>query len=75
MAVGGLAVKPWYVGQTAECLACHRPDDRDALERLADLAFEGARPQPGNAFKLPQARAAIVRAFRTLAERYAGDRS
>jgi xanthine dehydrogenase YagS FAD-binding subunit len=75
MAVGGLAVKPWYVGQTAECLACHRPDDRDALERLADLALEGALPQPGNAFKLPQASAAIVRACQTLAERYAGDRS
>jgi xanthine dehydrogenase YagS FAD-binding subunit len=45
------------------------------LERLADLALEGARPQPGNAYKLPQARGAIVRAFRTLAERYAGDRS
>jgi xanthine dehydrogenase YagS FAD-binding subunit len=75
MALGGLAAKPWYVGQTAKCLVGHRPDDRDALERLADLALEGARPQPGNAYKLPQARGAIVRAFRTLDERYAGDRS
>jgi hypothetical protein len=41
------------------------------LERLADLALEGARPRPGNAFNLPRARAAIARAFQTLAERYA----
>jgi xanthine dehydrogenase YagS FAD-binding subunit len=75
MALGGLAARPWYVGQTAEYLRGHRVNDRDALERLADLALEGARPQPGNAYKLPQARAAIVRAFQTLAERYAGDRS
>jgi xanthine dehydrogenase YagS FAD-binding subunit len=74
MALGGLAAKPWYVGQTTKCLAGRRPDDRDALERLAELALEGARPQPGNAYKLAQAHAAIVRTFQTLAQRHAGDR-
>lgn len=72
IALGGLAAKPWLVGQATELLAGRHPDDRAALARLADAALDGAHPQTGNAFKLPQARAAIGRALQTLTLRYAG---
>jgi xanthine dehydrogenase YagS FAD-binding subunit len=73
LALGGLASKPWPVMSAAKLLAGKRFDDRRAMNDLADLALEGAVAQPGNAYKLPQARAAIRRAFQTLAQRYAGD--
>ena len=75
LALGGLATKPWPVRDAAGLLAGRRVDDRGAMDRLADVALAGAKPQPGNAYKLPQARAAIRRAFQTLAQRYAGDRA
>jgi xanthine dehydrogenase YagS FAD-binding subunit len=73
LALGGLAAKPWPVEDAADLLAGKRVDDRAAMDRLADLALNGARPRPGNAYKVPQARAAIRRAFQTLAQRYAED--
>ena len=70
LALGGLAAKPWRIGRVTEILAGRRPDDPTALARLADVALDGARPQPGNAYKLPQSRAAIARALQTLARRH-----
>lgn len=70
LALGGLAAKPWRIEQAAEILAGRRPDDPAALARLADVALDGARPQDGNAYKLPQARAAIGHALQTLARRH-----
>jgi xanthine dehydrogenase YagS FAD-binding subunit len=75
MALGGLSAKPWLVKETAQCLTGRRPDDRTAFDELADIALADARPQSGNAYKIPQARGAIARAFQTLAYRYAGERS
>jgi xanthine dehydrogenase YagS FAD-binding subunit len=74
LALGGLAAKPWRVTEAEALLSGRRPDDRTALARVADVALEGARPEPGAAYKLTQASAAIVRAFETLACRYGGDR-
>jgi xanthine dehydrogenase YagS FAD-binding subunit len=70
LALGGLAAKPWRIERATEILAGRRPDDAAALARLADVALDGARPQAGNAYKLPQARAAIARALQTLARRH-----
>ena len=74
LALGGLAAKPWRANDAETMLAGYRPDDGAALARAADAALEGAQPHSGNAHKVPQARAAITRAFTTLAHRYAGDR-
>ena len=71
LALGGLAAVPWRVTPAAALLAGRRPDDARALARLVEAALDGARPQTGNAYKLPQARAAIGRALRTLADRHA----
>jgi xanthine dehydrogenase YagS FAD-binding subunit len=73
MALGGLSTKPWLVTETVQCLAGRRWDDRAAFDKLADIALAGARPQSGNAYKMPQARGAIARAFQTLAHRYTGE--
>ncbi|MCX4194231.1 xanthine dehydrogenase family protein subunit M [Methylobacterium organophilum] len=70
LALGGLAAKPWRIERATEILAGRRPEDAAALARLADVALDGARPQAGNAYKLPQARAAIARALQTLARRH-----
>ncbi|WP_026605406.1 xanthine dehydrogenase family protein subunit M [Methylobacterium sp. 285MFTsu5.1] len=75
LALGGLASKPWRFERATELLAGHRPDDASALARLADGALDGARPQSGNAYKIPQARAAIGRALQTLARRHAETRA
>jgi xanthine dehydrogenase YagS FAD-binding subunit len=74
LALGGLAAKPWRVDRAGDMLRGHRWDDSGAMARLADSALGGARPQSANAYKLPQARAAIARAFQTLAHRYVGER-
>ncbi len=71
LALGGLAAVPWRVTPAAALLAGRRPDDARTLARLVEAALDGARPQTGNAYKLPQARAAIGRALRTLADRHA----
>lgn len=73
LALGGLAAKPWPIAAAAEMLSGKHPEDKAAMQHLADHALEGATPESGNAYKLPQARAAIARAFRTLGHRYAGD--
>ncbi|MBN8909128.1 MAG: xanthine dehydrogenase family protein subunit M, partial [Rhodospirillales bacterium] len=71
LALGGLAAKPWPVTEAALLLAGRRPDDPVAMGRLMDAAVDGARPRSGNAYKVPQARSAIRRAFATLARRSA----
>jgi xanthine dehydrogenase YagS FAD-binding subunit len=75
MALGGLAAKPWVVDGVGDILKGASVDDDGVLDRLAAHALDGSRPQPGNAYKVPQARAAIRRAWKTLAKRYAGERA
>lgn len=66
LALGGVAHKPWRRPVVEALLAGQRPDTA-LFEAVAARLLEGARPQgagPGcNAFKIPMARRAIVRAL------------
>lgn len=68
VALGGVAHKPWRDPQAEDLLAGQMPE-RAAFERVATQLLQGAQPQgrgPGsNAFKLPMAHRAIVRALET----------
>jgi xanthine dehydrogenase YagS FAD-binding subunit len=67
IALGGVAHKPWRAMRAESALrgapATERSFDDAASAELAD-----ARPLPGNAFKVPLARAAIVRTLLDLVE-------
>ena len=71
VAVGGVAHKPWR-SEEAEALLAGQAPTADAFGRVADALLQGAKPQgegPGsNAFKIPLARRAIVRALETAAK-------
>ena len=67
IALGGVAHKPWRVPD-AERLLVGQSADEAAYRRVADAILNGARPYPGNAFKVELARRSIVRALATTAE-------
>jgi len=66
VALGGVAHKPWR-DPAAEALLVGRPATDEAFTRAADALLQGAVPQGAgegsNAFKIPLARRAIVRAL------------
>ncbi|RFF42943.1 xanthine dehydrogenase family protein subunit M [Xanthomonas nasturtii] len=62
VALGGVAHKPWR-NPDAEAQLVGQPASDDSFGRLADALLQGAQPQGENAFKLPLARRAIVRAL------------
>ena len=67
IALGGVAHKPWRDEAAEQMLVGRLPDD-DAFAAVADHLLAGARatggPAPGsNAFKIPMARRAVVRAL------------
>ncbi|MBV6806807.1 xanthine dehydrogenase family protein subunit M [Xanthomonas euvesicatoria] len=62
VALGGVAHKPWR-NADAEATLVGQPATADTFGRLADALLQGAQPQGENAFKLPLARRAIVRAL------------
>ena len=62
LAFGGVAPKPWRARAAEEVLAGASPD-RDAFERAAARAMEGAKGQGENDFKVELARRVAVRAF------------
>lgn len=68
VALGGVAHKPWRDPRAEDLLAGQMPN-RAAFEGVATQLLQGAQPQgrgPGsNAFKLPMAHRAIVRALET----------
>ncbi|RYF43675.1 MAG: xanthine dehydrogenase family protein subunit M [Comamonadaceae bacterium] len=70
LALGGVAHKPWRDPQ-AEALLAGQAVDRATFERAAALVLQNAQPQGtglgSNAFKIPLARRAIVRALETAA--------
>lgn len=70
VALGGVAHKPWRDPDVEKLLHGEKPTD-DAFARIADALLKDARPQgegPGsNAFKIPLARRAIVRALQQAA--------
>ena len=67
IALGGVAHKPWR-SLDAEALLKGASPDAEAFGMVADALLEGARPQSQNAFKIPLARRAIVRALKQAAD-------
>ncbi len=68
IALGGVAHKPWRVEAAEALLTGAAPDDHAAFARAADVVLHGAQAvgqgeDGSNAFKLPMARRAIVRAL------------
>jgi xanthine dehydrogenase YagS FAD-binding subunit len=68
VALGGVATKPWRSPAAEHALLGQRAERR-SFEQAAEAALDGARTTPHNAFKVPIARAALVRALETCAER------
>ncbi|WAT14108.1 FAD binding domain-containing protein [Xanthomonas fragariae] len=62
VALGGVAHKPWR-NREAEAQLVGLPATTESFGGLADALLQGAQPQGENAFKLPLARRAIVRAL------------
>lgn len=67
LALGGVAHVPWRAERAEETLR-GQPATEDSFAAAADAELEQARPLPGNAFKVPLARAVIVRTLRELCE-------
>lgn len=66
LALGGVAHKPWRVPE-AEALLKDTAPDEALFEHVADRVLQGAQGQTHNAFKIPLARKAIVRALQQAA--------
>lgn len=66
LALGGVAHKPWRIPSAEAVLHGRRPD-RDAFAEAATALLSGAEPQGvslgSNAFKIPMAQRAVVRAL------------
>ncbi|MCW2981780.1 MAG: molybdopterin dehydrogenase, FAD-binding protein [Solirubrobacterales bacterium] len=67
IALGGVAHKPWRARLAEEALRGAEPGE-PAFAAAADAELAAAEPRPGNAFKVPMARGAIVAALRSLSE-------
>jgi xanthine dehydrogenase YagS FAD-binding subunit len=72
IALGGVAHVPWRAVR-AEAALRGTPATQEAFGRAADAELAGARPLPGNAFKVPLARNTLVRTLLDLTEE-GGDR-
>ena len=62
VAVGGVATRPWRL-TSVEAALRGAPATQEAFEDAASAAAEGARPLPGNGFKVPLLKRTIVRAL------------
>ncbi len=62
MALGGVAHKPWRSEEAEKSLA-GKPANADSYRAAAEIALAGAKTYKDNAFKVPMAKEAIVRAF------------
>jgi xanthine dehydrogenase YagS FAD-binding subunit len=60
LALGGVAPKPWRAWK-AEAALRGAPATEETFRRAAEAELADAQPLPGNAFKVPLARNAIVR--------------
>lgn len=63
VALGSVAHRPWRLDEAERRLAGARLDDRAALRTALDASFADARPLSGNAYKVPLARNAALRAL------------
>ena len=62
IALGGVATIPWRAREAESVLAGQRLDQARADE-AARVAFAGARPRPGNRFKVELGKRTLVRAL------------
>ncbi len=67
IALGGVAHVPWRAVR-AEAALRGAPATQEVFGRAADAELTGAHPLPGNAFKVPLARNALVRTLLDLTE-------
>jgi xanthine dehydrogenase YagS FAD-binding subunit len=68
IALGGVAYKPWRAW-AAEDVLVGRSLTADSIAAAGSAAIRGAQPRRDNAFKVPLAERAVVRALTTLGER------
>lgn len=68
IALGGIAHKPWRARRAEEVLVGARAGD-EVFAAAAAAELADAQPHPGNEFKVPLARRAIVAELRKLTER------
>lgn len=62
VAVGGVATRPWRLAAVEAALR-GAPATEAAFEKAASVAAEGARPLPGNGFKVSLLKRTVVRAL------------
>ena len=62
LALGGVATKPWHAQEAEQSLRGQAPEVAN-FEKAAEIALRGATARRHNAFKIPLARQAIVRAL------------
>ena len=67
IALGGVAHKPWLASAAAALLTGKTAHDAD-LDAVAAAAVSGAQPLSRNAYKIPMAKNAVVRAIKTAME-------
>ena len=72
IALGGVAHKPWRATRAEELLR-GAPAIGQSFAEAADAELAAAQPLPGNAFKVPLARAVIVRTLLDLSSDAAED--
>jgi xanthine dehydrogenase YagS FAD-binding subunit len=66
LALGGVAARPWRLGDAETALSGVSLADTPRLRAAVAASFAGARPLAGNAFKVGLAQRAAVRALRTI---------
>jgi xanthine dehydrogenase YagS FAD-binding subunit len=71
IALGGVAHKPWRAAE-AETLLRGQAVSSELLARAGEAAVHGAKPYPGNAFKVELAQRAVVRALQTVIRKSGG---
>lgn len=64
IALGGVAPKPWRVAGAEGLLAGQKPGE-ELFQSAAEAAVAGAQPYRENAFKVPLAKRAVLRALKT----------
>jgi xanthine dehydrogenase YagS FAD-binding subunit len=67
IALGSVAHHPWRLGVAEERLAGRRAGDRAAIRAAIEASFADARPLAHNAYKIPLAKNAALRALETAA--------
>jgi xanthine dehydrogenase YagS FAD-binding subunit len=63
IALGGMAPKPWRLGEAEVVMRGISLEDEPALHRALDVSFADARPRRHNGFKIELAKRAVIRAL------------